>query len=132
MFGRLNTQQKYFKAKLDGVQKTIWDLEFKRFKTREIREEIRVEYDGMKGRVATLDAQLVETLDKKVKADLQAQRDEAESTANRYLGQMKGLDIGVGGSGPSEDYPDGVQGINQQLEALHELEQMINDYVKVI
>jgi hypothetical protein len=107
-------------------------LEFKRFKTREIREEIRVEYDGMKGRVATLDAQLAETLEKEPKETLQAQRDEAEDTANRYLAQMKGLDVEVGGSGPTDDYPDGVQGINQQLDALHELEQMINDYVKVI
>jgi predicted nucleic acid-binding Zn-ribbon protein len=133
MFGLfLNEQQKYFKAKLSGVQKTIWDLEFKRFKTREIREEIRVEYDQMRARLAPLEDALTKTKDKKELAALTEQKAAVESDANRFMAQMKHLDAEVAGSGVTEQYPDGLQGINQQLDALRELQQMIKEYIKIL
>ena len=50
-----NKQKRYFKKKLVGVQNTIWDLEFKRFKNREIREELRKQYDNFTSRMGALD-----------------------------------------------------------------------------
>ena len=37
-------KKRYFRQKLEGVERLIYDLEFKAFKTREIREDIRKEY----------------------------------------------------------------------------------------
>ena len=53
-----NKQKRYFRKKLDGVQKMIWDIEFKRAKTQLIREDIRVEYDNMRSKLATLENQI--------------------------------------------------------------------------
>ena len=128
----LNEQQKYFKAKLGGVQKTIWDLEFKRFKTREIREEIRVEYDQMRARLAPLEEALKNAANEGEQRTIEEQKAAVESDTNRFMAQMKHLDVEVAGSGVTPEYPDGVQGINQQLDALRELQQMIKEYIKVI
>jgi hypothetical protein len=125
-------QQKWFRTKLVGVQKTIWDLEFKRFKTREIREEIRVEYDQMRARIAPLEQALAIAATEEEKAEATAAKEAVEGDASRFLAQMKGLDLEIAGSGPTGDYPDGVQGINQQLDALRELQGMIKEYIKVI
>lgn len=48
MFG--NKKKKYFKYKLEGTQKMIWDNEFKKEKTLTIREEVRREYDGTRAK----------------------------------------------------------------------------------
>lgn len=128
----LNAEQKYFKAKLSGVQKTIWDLEFKRFKTREIREEIRVEYDSLRSRLEPLEAQLKAATDEAVIAEINKQKEAIESDTNRFMLQMKHLDVEVAGSDVTENYPEGVQGINQQLDALRELQQMIKEYIKIL
>ncbi len=53
-----NKEKKYFKQKLEGVQKMLWDMEFKIQKTRMIREEIRQEYDNLKSKLNVLEAQL--------------------------------------------------------------------------
>jgi chromosome segregation ATPase len=131
----LNKQQKHFQNKLTDVEKTIWDLEFKRFKTREIREDIRIEFDQARARLAPVEEQL-KTLDEKKDKErieeLTKQLTMVTEDANRYLAQMKHIDVEVAGSGPTEEYPDGFQGINQQLDALRELEQMIKDYIKVL
>ena len=151
-----NWKRRYFKNKLRGVEKTICDLEFKRFKTREIREEVRQEYDHAKAGIAALEAQIraqkanpdqvcpkhSPTPGKEGPCECEYKgplsKDEVERLydkiellnrdSGRYLEQMKGLDLEVSGSGPTEEYPEGIQGINQQLEALRELKAMIKDY----
>jgi len=47
----LNKKKKYFKHKLDGVQKMIWDNEFKREKSLMIKEEVRSEYDAVSSKL---------------------------------------------------------------------------------
>lgn len=130
-----SAKKKHFIKKLADVEKTIWDLEFKRFKTREIREEIRVEYDQTRARLAPLEEALKTKDKKKDKADIEEIEKQIAAVtedANRYLAQMQHIDVEVGGSGVTENYPEGVQGINQQLDALRELQQMIKEYIKII
>ena len=50
----------------------------------------------------------------------------------RYEAQMKQMDLDVYGSKKTNQYPDGVDGIEQQLEALRELEKMCKQYMKSI
>jgi len=140
-----NKQKKYFKQKLDGIQKMCWDLEFKRFKTQEIREQIRQEYDELKGRLSVLETRIKQqaekpTMDKGEIARLDDQkvlleRDikrKAEGDDGLQIIGMKQLDMQINGLAPSSDYPDGVQGINDQLDALRELGEILKDYIKRI
>ena len=48
----------------------------------------------------------------------------------RFVDQMKGLDIEVHGSKRTNEYPEGVDGLDQQLGALQELQSMVRQYIK--
>jgi len=129
-----NKQKKYFKDKLDGVKKMMWDLEFKRYKIREIREEIRAEYDGLKSKLSVLDEQIKlekdkPTMEKGEVARLDDKKEILEKDIERYKKQMEGLDLEISGSKPTKDVPEGHQGINQQIDAVRELEGMVKDYI---
>ena len=43
---------------------------------------------------------------------------------------MKMLDMEIDGAQPSEQYPEGVQGISQQVDGLMELRQMLKDWIR--
>lgn len=135
MFKFLNWEYKYFHKKLKGVKCMILDLEFKRFKTQEIREEIRQLYDKRKAEVLSLEERI--ELERKAKkmpeGDIKRLEDDVvigKRDIERYEAQMKSLDLEVSGSNATAEYPEGVQGIEDQLEALHDLEQMLRDYMK--
>ena len=48
----------------------------------------------------------------------------------RYEAQMKQIDLDIAGSQPTNEHPDGISGINDQLDSLRELKQMITEYIK--
>lgn len=130
-------QKKYFKLKAEGVQKMIWDLSFKKFKTEEIREEIRAEYDNIKSRLSVLEAQIksqkeTPTMEEGEIKRLDDQKVLMERDRDRFVTQIKGLDVEVNGSKPCEQYHDGVDGITQQLDSLYELKGMVEDYAKKV
>ena len=131
----LNWKKKYFGNKVRGVESMILDLEFKRFKTQEIREEVRVEYDNLKNKLALLETQIKQqkenpTMEKGDIARLDDQKVLIERDMERFLNQIKSLDLEVNGSKPTNDYPDGVSGITQQLESLRELKDMLKECIK--
>jgi len=127
-----NKQKKHFTNKLVGVQKTIWDLEFKRNKTRMIREEIRSEYDASNMRIEVAETQL-KTLTKKEDIKLiTEQKALVAGDRDRFLAQIKALDVEIDGSLKTTDYPDGADGLTQQLDALRELMGMLGEYIKRI
>jgi len=122
---------RYFNNKMKGVRCMILDLEFKRFKTREIREEVRQTYDNGKAKLQSLEMTIKEA--KMPQGDLERLKDEVvriNRDNERYAAQIKAMDVDVEGSVETNDYPDGVSGINQQLESLRELEGMLKDYQK--
>ena len=111
----------------------VWDLEFKRFKTREIREEVRQTYDNQKSRQFSLKEQLNnKELKKEELANIKDEIERLDVQLKRYEEQMKGLDLEVEGSKPTNELPDGHDGINQTLDSLRELQQMIKDYLRSI
>lgn len=129
----MSIEKKYFLDKAEGVQKAIWDAEFKRFKTREIREEIRATYDASKNRLVSLEAEIEKEKAKEKSEILPGMEDQRvilERDTARYLEQMKQLDIEVEGAPQTNENPEGVQGINQYLESLRELHSMVLDYAK--
>lgn len=132
-----NKQKKHFRDKLVGVQKMIWDMEFKKAKTLSIREDIRVEFDNLKSKLSTLETQITSQKDKPTMeagdiARLDDQKVLLDRDIERLLGQMKGLDLEVTGSKKTAEYPDGVQGVDQQIDALRELQIMLKEYIKQI
>jgi prefoldin subunit 5 len=132
-----NQKKKYFKKKLEGAVKMTWDLEFKREKTLMIREEIRSEYDALQAKLHIVDTQIKALPeDKKKWTDEQKRLDDDkvifERDIARYKEQMEGLDIEVNGANKSNQYPEGVNGINQQIDALRELQEMLKQYIKTL
>jgi len=126
---------KYFKKKLQNVKYAILDQEFKRFKTLEIREEIRQNYDNIKSRIILLQEQYDKEKEKNElpKEDLEAIKDKitkSEAERDRLEQQIKGLDREVYGVKPTAEEPNGFDGIEQVLESLRELVDMIRDYMK--
>lgn len=129
-----NKKKKYFKEKLDAVEKTIWDLEFKREKTRSIREEVRVEYDTTKARLELINNQIKDQKEKPTMSEgdikrLDDDKVRIERDLTRYESQMKSMDLEVTGSQPTSELPDGHIGIDHQLESLRELKGMIKEYI---
>lgn len=118
----------------------ILDNEFKRFKTAEIREEIRQAYDNEKAKLhgveTTISMERGKNADDKSKladGDIARLDDEVvriKKSIEGYENQMRNLDIEVNGASKSNDFPDGYQGINQLLESLRELVGMLKDYIK--
>lgn len=130
-----NQQKKYFKQKLYGVQRMIWDLEFRRYKTLEIREDVRQEYDKSKARLEITEAQAKSqkenpTMEAGEIARLDDQIVLIKRDIERYESQLKAMDLDVHGSKPTNELPDGVAGINHQLDSLRELQIMIKEYIK--
>lgn len=133
-------KKKHFKKKLKGVDTLVADLEFKRFTTRVLREEKRVEYDDKKFKAAQLTEEMKrqdalpndakDKLDKGERNRLDDRKTLLERDIQRTEDTLKALDLDVNGSPQTNEYPDGVQGINQQLENLRDLKGMLTEYIK--
>lgn len=121
-----NKKLKHFKQKLANVDKALWDLEFKREKSAQVREEIRLKRD-----------RLVETQNhiaqqvKKEGDDASKELAKVTDTLKRYEAQIDMLNAEIYGKEPTENDP-GQQGINHQIDSLQELKQMVKEYIKTI
>ena len=127
------SRKQHFKQKLAGVGKMIWDLDFKVFKTREIREDVRREYDQQKARLSTLEEQIKNWPKDKDEGDRKRLEDQVvliNRDIQRFEAQLKQLDLEVSGANPNNEYPDGVQGINHQIDSLQELKVMLKEWIR--
>src|SRR3990167_528527 len=131
------SKRAYFKGKLQGVDRAVWDLTFKIFKTREIREGVRRDRDDRKMKLETLGERIViesktgglkETNIDEFKR-LEDQKVLLERDVKRYEDQMRMLDVELEGERPSGDIV-GAPGINDQIDSLVELREMLKDWVK--
>lgn len=132
-----NWKVRHFLKKKRDVAKLILDLEFKRFKTREIREEIRQERDGLLFKLEQVSSKTKSEADNPNKNIDEFKRLEDEKVIlerdiKRLENHMKELDLEIEGSKPTQELPNGLQGINQQIDSLRELELMIRDYIKIL
>ena len=129
------SKKEHFKGKLHATRSMIWDLQFKVFKTREVREGIRQEYDYLQSQLQNINL--------KIEAGpgdgdvgefnrLADQKELMERDAARFLAQMKHLDLEVEGERPSKDNPEGHEGITMQIDSLRELEIMLKDWIKEV
>lgn len=132
-----NAKKQYFIKKADAVQKMIWDLEFKQEKTLMIREEVRSEFDALQAKMHAIDTQIKALPeDRKEWTDEQKQLDDqmviSQRDSEALMGQMKGLDVEISGSPKTNEFPEGYNGIVQQIDALRELKEMLRQYIKTL
>lgn len=130
-----NWKYRHFAKKLRGVEKMIEDLIFKRFKTLEIREQIRQEHDNNRARLSSIESQIevqktTPTMEQGEIARLDDTKILLQREIDRLQAQMKDLDLEVHGSKPTAEYQNGVEGIDHQIDALYELKQMVKAYLK--
>lgn len=129
------TEEEHFKQKYEGTQKMIWDLTFKRFKTRELREEIRQEYDNRKSQLYSVEEKIkVLPIERGKWTDEQKRLDDQvvlfKKDVERLESQLKQLDIEVEGATPTNEYPEGVVGITQQIDSLVTLRGLLKEWRK--
>jgi hypothetical protein len=131
-------KKSHFAQKMAGVQKMKWDLEFKIFKTREVREDVRQAYTNECARIEAMKTEIKnwpkDSKEEKHSQGEKARREDevvrAEANRDRYEAQMKQLDVEIEGSKRTNEYPDGVNGIMQDIDGLNELEQMLKEWIK--
>lgn len=126
-------KKSHFKGKLLATKKMVWDLEFKTFKTQEIREDIRKEYDFMKSRIDTIDKSIKDFPkkgDQAEKARFEDDKVRAEKDRDRLLAQIKSLDKEINGAAPTMEEPNGASGVKDQIASLKELGVMLKDWIK--
>lgn len=125
----------YYKQRLDAVERQIWDLEFKIFKSKEIREDVRKEFDSTKSRIESLKTQFKNWPKDRPEGDKKRVEDDilrAERDLQRYEAQLKQIDLEIEGSKPTNEYPDGVIGATHNIDSLNELKKMLQDFIKEI
>lgn len=121
-----NRKKEYFRVKiLNGTYK-IWDLEFRRIQLREMREDMRLEYDKLKEQhdgFQVRKEKLAELPDRKEELDAVTARLEGmEKDLTQLKTQMDALDAEV----------EGPNGINNLIEANRQLVETIKTYRKTL
>ena len=133
-----NQQKKYFRKKLHSVQCSIYDMQFKLFKTKEIREETRHEYDLLKSKREQLILRIKLESEKKYDDPSKLNKDEFA----RLEDQKTILDRDIKRKEEGSDDPNlqnmvslrsldmDILAEQEQLGALQSLKVMIKDYIK--
>lgn len=144
-----NQKKKYFIKKLEGVQKMIWDLEFKTEKVSVVREGLRREYDGAKAKLESIENRIKTFPIEKTKWTDEQKRVEDEKNVlilnieglrngdgsisrAGYKDHLRDLDLEINGSPKNKEFPEGLNGIVQQIVGLRELQGILKMYIKKI
>lgn len=112
-----------------------WDWEFKKFKLQHTREEKRRMFDGLKSQLQNLEALIKAqaenpTMEKGEIARLDDDKVLLEREIERALEGVKAIDAEIDGLPPSHEYPDGVSGVTQQMDALQELRGLYEQFME--
>ena len=108
----------------------MWDLSFKLFKVRELREERRKQHDRSVEALDQIETRLKNPANTKEETEsLTKAREEQEKYQKHIIGQIDALDTEINGQEASETQ-EKYNGILQQIEAHRELLNMYGDYMK--
>jgi hypothetical protein len=114
-----NKKRKFFTKKVEDVQASIWEYEFKIAKSEQVKEGIRLDRERA---VQQLDS----FKDKKEnKKEIEAETE----NIRRYEAQMKMIDEQIYGV-PANGEDPGRNGILDTIKSLTELRSMYKDYIK--
>ncbi len=120
-----------FAKKISDVQISIWELDFKVAKSRQIREGVRQDRERAVEALQQVTAKLAGTANETDKAALQKEADGFTENVRRYEAQIKMIDEQIVGK-PAAGEDPGVEGINDRIRALSELREMYKQYLTTI
>jgi len=125
-----NPKKKFFKEKIKQVTMTIWELEFKVEKSRQVREGIRQDRDRAIESILQIET-LLKNPDNAPEQKEQGEKSLAlfKDQASRFEAQIKMIDDQINGI-PAEGENPGQQGILETIHGLVELKGMYKEYVK--
>lgn len=117
-----NKKKKFFKDKIKEVEKTLWDLDFKVFKARGMREESRQHRDRSVEQLNSVSSFVGKEKDPATLEKLEAEKKFFTEDVAKYEAQMKMIDDQINGNN------EGEQGILEVMKALGELKRMYTEY----
>lgn len=131
----LDWRYRHFYKKIRPMYKMIEDEKFSRFKTYQLKEEVRVEYDNEKSRLANTENKLKEK--EKTIAEigedeykrLEDEKVRAEVRIQRLKEEMDELTAKADGSRPTNEHPDGLHGNTQTIDKLYDLIDFVKEYI---
>lgn len=116
-----NQKHRLFSRKIKDVTNSIFEVEFKIHKSRQMREESRLLRDRAVEQVGMIKVRVEAAPTPELEADLKL----SEEAKEKYEGQMKMIDEQIHGT---EEQP----GLMDTLKGLTELREMYKSYLKVI
>lgn len=124
-----NRKARFFKDKIDAVEKTGWEVEFKIAKARQVREGVRQDRDREVEALMNLNKAVEGEKDKEAKKQLQDRAAVVTENVTRFEKQMKMIDDQINGVVGSETQEMQI-GLLEQLQSYAELKLMYQDYIK--
>ncbi len=122
-------KKRHFLMKLDQANAQIWDLEFQKYQTLEMREMIRLDRDRAMETADAFRVELEREHKEETKKELEAKKLQAEDNAKRFGAQMEMLDGEVNGRPYVNDENPGKQGINDTIASIAEVRKMFVAYL---
>lgn len=126
-----NKKYKLFAKKIRDVQNSMWELEFKIHKARQMREDSRLRRDRAVESVHQINKELTGVTDKDKIQQLTTEKAGQEALVKSYESQMRMIDEQIQGVEGTDETPAQV-GLNETLKGLAELRQMYKEYIKTI
>lgn len=127
----LSRKYRYFARKVVAVQNSIWEVDFKIAKSRQIREGVRQDRDRAVEAAQQITAAIAAAVDDAQKAELEKQHEAQLENKRRYEAQIKMIDDQINGVPASGENP-GQEGLMDTLKAYAELREMYKSFLNSI
>jgi len=131
-----NWRKNYWRKKIKGMKCMIEDEKFSRYKTLELREEVRQEYDQEQAKLEHFNKR-IEDKDKTIKEigkeeyeKLKDEKIRGEKRLQALKEEMDTLAQSVNGGKPTNEHPAGIIGNSQTIEKLYDLIDTVKSYLK--
>lgn len=123
-----NQRKKHFKKRLESLNAGLYDLEFHLSKLRKLKEGIREQYDKVNEQVMLASAQLKNEQEKpepnkEAIESLERIVASRKEDLDKLTKQMEGLDSEIEG-------PENPKNIVNQMDAIHTLQEMMEEHIK--
>lgn len=122
------SKKQFFKEKLEGTEKAIWEQEYKIVKAKQLREEVRQDRDRFKEQEAKLTVLLKEAKGKDAQT-FSEELDKIKVEVKKYEAQMQMVDDQINGIPAQGDNP-GEDGILDLMAVLTKRKESLKDYIK--
>jgi len=124
------SKKRFFKDKLEGTEKAIWEQEYKMIKAKKLREEVRQERDRFKEQEAKL-TDYLKTATGKDAQQFSEELDKVKVEVKKYEAQMQMVDDQINGIPANGDDP-GEDGIIDLMAVLTQRKESLKDYIRTL